>query len=114
MPTGAVGDRFGARTALFAAMLLAASSLFRRASASNAVALFASMVLFGLGLALIMSSFPKAIAAAFGPEELGMANGIAQAGVGLGLGSATLLAPWVADSLGGPSASAEIELAEGL
>ena len=55
MPAGAVGDRFGARTALFGGLLLAASSLFLRASASTAVTLFASMVLFGLGLALIMS-----------------------------------------------------------
>lgn len=100
-PAGAFGDRFGVRTALAAGLAVAALSLGARAGAGGLVTMFLAMVGFGLGLALVLSSFPKAIAQVFPTSELGMANGFAQAGVGIGLGSATLVAPWLADPLGG-------------
>lgn len=100
-PAGAFGDRFGVRTALAAGLAVAALSLGARAGAGGLVTMFLAMVGFGLGLALVLSSFPKAIAQVFPTSELGMANGFAQAGVGIGLGSATLVAPWLAVPLGG-------------
>ena len=51
------------------------------------VTIFVSMVAFGVALALLLASFPKAIAQVFPTSELGMANGFAQAGVGIGIGS---------------------------
>jgi NNP family nitrate/nitrite transporter-like MFS transporter len=101
LPAGALGDRFGVRASLATGLLIVAASLALRVGAGGAVTMFLSMVGFGLGLALVMSSFPKAIAVAFPASELGMANGFAQAGVGVGLGSATVLAPLLADTLGG-------------
>ena len=100
-PAGAFGDRFGVRTALAAGLAVAALSLGARAGAGGLVTMFLAMGGFGLGLALVLSSFPKAIAQVFPTSELGMANGFAQAGVGIGLGSATLVAPWLAVPLGG-------------
>jgi len=101
LPAGALGDRLGVRLSFAAGLLLAGAALASRALVSGPVAMFASMVAFGLALALVMSGFPKAIAGLFPASELGMANGFAQAGVGLGLGSATLLAPVLAASAGG-------------
>ncbi len=100
-PAGAFGDRFGVRSALAVGLTVAALSVGARVGVGGLVTMFLSMVGFGLGLALILSSFPKAIAQVFPASELGMANGFAQAGVGVGLGSATLLAPWLAGPLGG-------------
>ncbi|MEE2673207.1 MAG: MFS transporter, partial [Myxococcota bacterium] len=89
-PAGAFGDRFGVRAALAAGLAIAALSLGARAGAGGLVTMFLAMTGFGLGLALVLSNFPKAIAQVFPTSELGMANGFAQAGVGIGLGSATL------------------------
>ncbi len=101
LPAGALGDRFGVRIALAAGLVVAAASLALRANAGGVVTMFCSMAGFGVGLGLLLASFPKAIAQVFPPSELGMANGFAQAGIGVGLGSATLLAPWLAEPLGG-------------
>jgi NNP family nitrate/nitrite transporter-like MFS transporter len=101
LPAGALGDRFGVRIALSAGLVVAAASLALRANAGGVVTMFCSMAGFGVGLGLLLASFPKAIAQVFPPSELGMANGFAQAGIGVGLGSATLLAPWLAEPLGG-------------
>ena len=101
LPAGALGDRYGVRASMSAGLVLAAASLAARAGVAGPIGMFASMLGFGLALALVMASFPKAIAQLFPAAELGMANGFAQAGVGLGLGSATLLAPLLAESLGG-------------
>jgi MFS family permease len=101
MPAGAFGDRVGVRAALGSGLLLAGATLAARAGVSGAIGLFTSMLGFGLALALVMSVFPKAIAQVFPPGELGMANGAAQAGVGVGLGSATILAPWLSELFGG-------------
>ena len=100
-PAGAFGDRFGVRAAMATGLLVAGVSLATRVGADGLVTLFLSMAGFGLGLALVLSSFPKAIAQVFPASELGMANGFAQAGVGVGIGSATLVAPWLAAPLGG-------------
>ena len=101
VPAGAFGDRFGVRSALAVGLTVAALSVGARVGVEGLVTMFLSMVGFGLGLALILSSFPKAIAQVFPASELGMANGFAQAGVGVGLGSATLVAPWLSGPLGG-------------
>lgn len=101
LPAGALGDRLGVRVSLAAGLVIAAVALAARAAVSGPLSMFVSMVGFGLALALVMSSFPKAIAQLFPSSELGMANGFAQAGVGLGLGSATILAPWLAAPAGG-------------
>ena len=98
---GRFGDRSGVRIAMAAGLVVAAMSLGLRMGAATPVSMFFSMAGFGLGLALVMATFPKAIAQVFPASELGMANGFAQAGVGLGLGSATLLAPLVAGPFGG-------------
>jgi len=101
IPAGAAGDRFGVRAALFAGLLLAGLSLLLRANAGGTETMFLSMAGFGVALALVMAVFPKAIAEAFPAAQLGMANGVAQAGVGFGLGAAALLAPRLAGALGG-------------
>jgi NNP family nitrate/nitrite transporter-like MFS transporter len=60
-----------------------------------------TMVAFGVALALWLSNFPKALGEWFSPDELGLANGLAQAGVGLGLATATSLTPVLVGPVGG-------------
>jgi MFS family permease len=101
IPAGALGDRIGARRALGIGAALAGASLLLRARADAVVPMFLAMLGFGLSLGLVLTSFPKAIAQWFPPSELGMANGVGQAGVGVGLGTATLLTPVLVGPLGG-------------
>ena len=60
-----------------------------------------AMVLFGLASGLVFANLTKAIALWFPPDELGMANGVSQAGIGLGMGAATLVTPLLLAPLGG-------------
>lgn len=101
IPGGALGDRLGVRRALGTGLLLAGVSLLLRANAETFAAMYATMVGFGVSLALVLSNFPKAIAGWFPVEELGLANGASQAGVGLGLGAAALFTPILLEPLGG-------------
>lgn len=101
IPAGAAGDRFGVRSSLGGGLLLAGGALLLRAGATGTVPMFLSMAAFGVALALVMAIFPKAIAEAFPPEQLGMANGVAQAGIGLGIGAAALLAPLAGEAFDG-------------
>jgi NNP family nitrate/nitrite transporter-like MFS transporter len=101
LPAGSLADRHGVRASLAAGLVAAAAALALRVVATGLPGMLVSMLVFGLGLALVLATFPKAIAQVFPAAEFGMANGVAQAGVGLGLGSATLLAPLLAAPLGG-------------
>ncbi len=101
MPAGVLGDRVGVRRALGAGLLLAGVALLLRANATGFASLFATMVAFGVSLSLVLANFPKAVAGWFPPAELGLANGVSQAGVGFGLGAAALVTPLVLEPLGG-------------
>ena len=101
IPAGALGDYFGARYSVGWGIVLIGLSLLLRATAAGFLTVFFTMVLFGLALGLIFANLVKAIALWFPPDELGMANGVGQAGLGLGLGAATLLTPLLLTFLGG-------------
>ena len=101
IPAGALGDRLGVRRTLGAGLVLAGVSLLLRANATSFAAMFAAMLGFGLSLSFVLSNFPKAVADWFPPAELGMANGVSQAGVGLGFGAALLMTPLLLESVGG-------------
>lgn len=101
IPAGALGDHFGARYSVGWGIVLIGLSLLLRATAAGFLTVFFTMVLFGLALGLIFANLVKAIALWFPPDELGMANGVGQAGLGLGLGAATLLTPLLLTFLGG-------------
>ena len=101
IPAGVVGDRFGARIGVGSGVLVAALSLWLRAQAMGQLSMLAAMATFGLALALILANVPKALGEWFPVGELGLANGISQAGIGLGLGAATLVTPLVVDAAGG-------------
>jgi nitrate/nitrite transporter NarK len=101
IPAGGLGDRFGARRAVASGVALIGVSLLFRAAATGLVSALLSMILFGMAMALIFASLAKAIAMWFPPEELGMANGVSQAGIGLGFGIATLTTPLLLAQAGG-------------
>lgn len=101
IPAGALGDHFGARRGVGCGVALIGLSLLLRSTAAGFLSAFFTMVLFGLALGLVFANLVKAIALWFPPDELGMANGVSQAGIGLGLGAATLLTPMFLTSLGG-------------
>jgi NNP family nitrate/nitrite transporter-like MFS transporter len=101
IPAGALGDRFGARRGVGWGIALIGLSLLLRATATGFLTVVFTMVLFGLALGLVFANLVKATALWFPPDELGMANGVGQAGFGLGLGAATLLTPLFLTSLGG-------------
>jgi MFS family permease len=75
--------------------------LLLRATAADFLTVFFAMVLFGLALGLVFANLAKAIALWFPPDELGLANGVGQAGIGLGIGAATLVTPLLLAPLGG-------------
>jgi NNP family nitrate/nitrite transporter-like MFS transporter len=93
IPAGALADRFGARRGVGGGVALIGLSLLLRATATGFLSAFFTMVLFGMALGLVYATLAKALALWFPAEELGMANGVGQAGIGLGLGVATLLTP---------------------
>jgi nitrate/nitrite transporter NarK len=101
VPAGAIGDRLGIRRALGGGLVLAGASLLLRALAADSVLMLLTMIAFGLALALWLSNFPKALGEWFPPDELGLANGLAQAGVGIGLAAATSLTPVLVEPVGG-------------
>jgi len=101
IPAGALGDHFGARHSVGWGTALIGLSLLLRATATGFVTVLFAMVLFGLALGLVIANLAKAIAVWFPPDELGMAYGGNQAGIGLGIGVATLVTPLLLIPLGG-------------
>ena len=101
IPAGALGDRFGARHCVGWGTALIGLSLLLRATAASFLTVLLAMVLFGLALGLVFANLAKAVAVWFPPDELGMAYGVNQAGIGLGIGVATLVTPLLLTPLGG-------------
>jgi AAHS family 3-hydroxyphenylpropionic acid transporter len=101
IPAGALGDHFGARHGVGWGIVLIGLSLLLRATAAGFLTVFFTMVLFGLALGFVFANLAKAIALWFPPNELGMASGVGQAGIGLGIGVATLVTPLLLAPLGG-------------
>jgi len=84
IPCGALLDRFGARRALFLAVLIIAASGALRGLAQGHLGLFLAVGLFGLGGPLISVGAPKLIALLFEARERGLAMGIYITGPALG------------------------------
>jgi NNP family nitrate/nitrite transporter-like MFS transporter len=101
IPAGALADRFGARRGVGCGAALIGLSLLWRATATGFLSAFFTMVLFGVALGLVFATLAKAVALWFPADELGMASGVGQAGIGLGIGVATLLTPLLLPALGG-------------
>ena len=101
IPAGALGDHFGAQHSVGWGIGLIGLSLLLRATAAGFLTVLFAMVLFGLALGLVFANLAKAIAVWFPPNELGMAYGVNQAGIGLGIGVATLVTPLLLTPLGG-------------
>jgi MFS family permease len=100
IPAGALGDHFGARHGVGWGTALISISLLLRATAAGFLTVLFAMVLFGLALGFVFANLAKAIALWFPLDELGMANGVGQAGIGLGIGAATLVTPLLLGPLG--------------
>ena len=98
---GAVGDRFGIQRSVGLGVMLMGTMLVFRATASGFASMYACMFLFGVALALTFPNVPKALGMWFPHEEFGLANGVTQAGYGLGAALATVLTPLVLEPLGG-------------
>ncbi|MGE0821441.1 MAG: nitrate/nitrite transporter [Candidatus Binatia bacterium] len=98
---GALGDRFGVRLTVGTGTFFMGSFLLFRATATSFGSLYLWMFLFGIALAVTFSNVPKALGMWFPAEEFGLANGVTQAGYGVGAGLATVMTPLVVDTLGG-------------
>ena len=98
---GVLGDRFGIRLSVGLGTIFMGVFLLLRGTATSFSSLYVWMLLFGLALAVTFSNVPKALGMWFPPEEFGLANGVTQAGYGVGAGLATVLTPLVVDTLGG-------------
>ncbi len=81
---GAVSDRIGSRLGLGIAALIIAAGGMLRATAGSAPSLMAHMFLIGAGLAIFGPNMPKALGMWFPKKELGLANGLCFAGMGIG------------------------------
>ena len=98
---GVLGDRFGIRLSVGLGTIFMGTFLLLRGTSTSFGSLYLWMLLFGLALAVTFSNVPKALGMWFPPEEFGLANGVTQAGYGVGAGLATVLTPLVVDSFGG-------------
>ena len=98
---GVLGDRFGIRLSVGLGTIFMGTFLLFRGTATSFGSLYVWMLLFGLALAVTFSNVPKALGMWFPPAEFGLANGVTQAGYGVGAGLATVLTPLVVDTLGG-------------
>lgn len=98
---GALGDRFGIRRIVGLGVVLMGTTLVLRATASDFGSMYAWMFLFGIALALTFPNVPKALGMWFPPQEFGLANGVTQAGYGMGAALATVLTPLILSLLGG-------------
>ena len=98
---GVLGDRFGVRRVICVGVLVMGCTLVLRGTATDFAQLYLWMFLFGVALALPFTNAPKALGLWFPQKELGLANGVVQAGYGLGGGLALLLTPLLLAQLGG-------------
>ncbi len=98
---GVLGDRFGVRRVICVGVLVMGGTLVLRGTATDFAQLYLWMFLFGVALALPFTNAPKALGLWFPQKELGLANGVVQAGYGLGGGLALLLTPLLLAQLGG-------------
>jgi nitrate/nitrite transporter NarK len=98
---GVLGDRFGIRLSVGLGTIFMGVFLLLRGTATSFSSLYVWMLLFGLALAVTFSNVPKALGMWFPPEEFGLANGVTQAGYGVGAGLATVLTPLIVDAVGG-------------
>jgi nitrate/nitrite transporter NarK len=98
---GVLGDRFGIRLSVGLGTIFMGVFLLLRGTATDFASLYAWMLLFGLALAVTFSNVPKALGMWFPAEEFGLANGVTQAGYGVGAGVATVVTPLIVDAVGG-------------
>jgi len=81
---GAVSDRIGSRLGLGIAALIIAAGGMLRATAGSATGLTVHMFFIGAGLAIFGPNMPKALGMWFPKKELGLANGLCLAAMGIG------------------------------
>jgi nitrate/nitrite transporter NarK len=98
---GVLGDRFGIRLSVGLGTIFMGVFLLLRGTATDFVSLYIWMLLFGLALAVTFSNVPKALGMWFPAEEFGLANGVTQAGYGVGAGVATIVTPLIVEAVGG-------------
>jgi nitrate/nitrite transporter NarK len=98
---GVLGDRFGVRLAVGLGTFFMGVFLLLRGTATSFAMLYLWMFLFGIALAVTFSNAPKALGMWFPPQEFGLANGVTQAGYGVGAGLATILTPLIVETFGG-------------
>lgn len=100
IPLGIAIDRFGLRASLTVAAVIIAVSALLRGIATDGVALWFAVAIFGLGGPLISIGAPKVIASWFESGERGMAMGIYMTGPALGTVTSlaitnSVLMPWL-------------------
>jgi nitrate/nitrite transporter NarK len=98
---GALGDRLGVRKVVGGGILLMGAALLWRAQASTFGVMLASMVVFGVSIAVVAPNLPKALGQWFPQSEFGFANGAGLAGNGAGQALALSVGPLLLEPLGG-------------
>lgn len=98
---GALGDRFGVRKVVGGGIFVMGVALLWRAEAPSFGAMLASMVVFGVSIALVGPNLPKALGQWFPQREFGLANGAGLAGNGAGQALALSVGPLLLEPLGG-------------
>jgi MFS family permease len=98
---GALGDRLGVRKVVGGGILLMGAALLWRAQAPTFGVMLASMVVFGVSIALVVPNLPKALGQWFPQREFGFANGAGLAGNGAGQALALSVGPLLLEPLGG-------------
>jgi MFS family permease len=102
IPAGIAVDRFGARGTTFAGTTLGVAGLVAAAFSPSAAPLFAALLVFGLGSAVVPVAGAGALFAAYPPARRGWALGVRQTAVPLG-GTVAAVAYPALYALGGPT-----------
>ena len=96
IPGGMLGDRFGVRMVIAAALVIEAIGTFGVGIAPNFAVGFAFRVLTGLGAGAIFSACVRYVSSLFPPKEVGLAFGLMMmAPAGVGVIIPNIMMPWL-------------------
>ena len=96
---GWISDNLGRGRVFFIGSVVTTLSLVFCAISNGFVQLILGRLVGALGYAFIMSNDNSLISAAFSKKEIGMAQGINNAVLGVGIGTGALLGGWLVDTI---------------
>ena len=96
---GWISDNLGRGRIFFFGSVLTTLSLIFCAISANFIQIILGRLVGALGYSFIMSNDNSLLSASFSKKEMGLAQGINNAALGVGIGSGALLGGWLVDTI---------------